>query len=195
MAGWQAIYPCRLMPFPSGVLPTNRNMPWKIHLIPARLFFRPLRILSHQYEFESEKVFPFFIRDRESWQPDGSLASLLNDVCLSFLFLHLYFFVSVFIFLLLPAVLRQRKTSLKLPMEMCSFGGHSSADEMTILHEACCQSCVSLWIRWVSELIYMLLHKHVRTALKNISFKEDQTLCFAITMRSCAARLSEIMLH
>lgn len=61
MAGWQAIYPCRLMPFPSGVLPTNRNMPWnsswKIHLIPARLFFRPLRILSHQYESESERGF------------------------------------------------------------------------------------------------------------------------------------------
>lgn len=81
------------MPFPSGVLPTNRNMPWnsswKIHLIPARLFFRPPRILSHQYESELERVFPFFIRYYERRQPDGSLPSLLNGVCLSFLFLHL----------------------------------------------------------------------------------------------------------
>ncbi len=52
------------MPFPSGVLPTNRNMPWnsswKIHLIPARLFFRPSRSFSHQYESESEGFFPLY---------------------------------------------------------------------------------------------------------------------------------------
>lgn len=162
MAGWQAIYPCRLMPFPSGVLPTNRNMPWnsswKIHLIPARLFFRPLRILSHQYESESERVFPFFIRDRESWQPDGSLASLLNDVCLSFLFLHLSFLVSIFIFLLLPAVLSHALSAEKDIFEI----GHGNVQFWGSLicrwNDYITRGLLSvLWIRWVSELIYMLL--------------------------------------
>ncbi len=95
MAGWQAIYPCRLMPFPSGVLPTNRNMPWnsswKIHLIPARLFFRPPRILSHQYESELERVFPSLSVTVSA----GSLMDLCHHFWMVFAF-HFYFFISLY---------------------------------------------------------------------------------------------------
>ncbi len=83
------------MPFPSGVLPTNRNMPWnsswKTHLIPARLFFRPPRILSHQYESELERVFPSLSVTASA----GSLMDLCHHFWMVFAF-HFYFFISLY---------------------------------------------------------------------------------------------------
>lgn len=109
----------------------------------------------------------------------GSLMDPWHHFWMMFAF-HFYFFISLFLslsssffFCRLFWAMRwvQRKTSLKLAMEMCSFGGHSSADEMTILHEACCQCCESdESVNWYTCCYSS--HKHVRTALKNISLKE-----------------------
>lgn len=186
MAVWQAIYPCRLMPFPSGVLPTNGNMPWnsswKIHLIPTRMFLGHRESSVINMNLSRRGLFPSLSVTVRA----GSLMDPWHHFWMMFDF-HFYFFislspslVSIFIFLLLPAVLSRTLSAKKDIFEIahgnvqfwgsliCRWNDCITRGLLSALRLRC-GSDES--VNWYTCCYWS--HKHVRAALKNISFKEN----------------------
>lgn len=162
MAVWQAIYPCRLMPFPSGVLPTNRNMPWnsnwKIHPFPPACFLAVEDPQSSIWIWVGEGfslLYPLRREPAARW-----ISANASEWCLPFISISSsLFLVSVFIFLpplplpLLGLFWAAEKDIFEIVHGNVRFWGSLICRWNDCITQARCQP----WIRWASRLIYMFL--------------------------------------